>query len=137
MTLTEEMQRLSALLIRAYDSRMAAVEEIRREVVALLERRRTLRQQMAAEQRERLAAARAQLQRETTAFLREQNAAHQQMATQQRDHLTSDRAQLANDVATRRHELQADRQAAGATWRELGETLDQRRARQPETGEQD
>lgn len=105
MALSDEIQRLTQHFLEAYEDRMAAVADIRTSTVEELAEFRAAHQQMAEEQRQRLAEGRARLASDTAAFLEELDAAHQQMAAELRAHLEeqeSERlAQAAEDARGR------------------------------------
>jgi predicted flap endonuclease-1-like 5' DNA nuclease len=106
MTLSNEVRQLSRHLLEGYDTRMAAVTDIRIGTARELAEFHAARQSMAVEQRqwlgEHMAGLRhevAELSREAAAFLSELDTTRQSMAAEQRQWLGEQVAGLRRDVA--------------------------------------
>ena len=132
MALSGDMRRLTQQLLETYDDRRAEVIGIRSGTVQELAEFHTARQDMAAEQHQRLGDYMGELRgnvgqllRDAATFVVELDAAHQAMAAEQRQHLGDDRAHLASDTAALLQEMDAAHQSMAVEQRgQLSEYMD-------------
>jgi len=112
----------------AHNECLAAVGQIHADTGALLREFESAREDMVAEQRERLAAEVGETRSDTAASLKGLKSARQAMAAEQCERLASEVGAIASQVAETRSALQADLAGARREWRKFA------RARQRSTG---